>query len=238
MKAVILAGGMGVRLRPFTFSIPKPLLPIGEKPILEVIINRLKKFGFGDFVLAIGYKSKMVQAYFGDGSEFGVRIKYLVEKKPSGTAGPLAQLRKKFRLKKEESVLLMNGDILTKLNFAKMIACHRKNSLEITVGIKDVRGQNAYGVVNIKNGMVKNVTEKPFTTHTVSTGIYIINASAIKEVPEGGFFTMPRLINRLVSAGRRVGAYHVKEFWRGMEEIQHFEDIHSNKHFLNKLIEI
>ena len=177
MKAVILAGGIGVRLRPFTFSIPKPLLPIGEKPILEIIIAQLKNSGFKEFIMAIGYKSRMIQAYFRDGSEFGVRIEYLVEKKPSGTAGVLAQLRKDFKFSKNESFLLMNGDLLTKLNFNKMIEYHKENDLDITVGVKNIKDRKAYGVVDVEEGIVKGIAEKPFSTQIVSTGIYIIRST-------------------------------------------------------------
>jgi len=236
MKAIILAGGIGVRLRPFTFSIPKPLLPIGEKPILQIIIERLKKFGFSEFVMAIGYKSKMVQTYFGDGSELGVCIHYLVEEKPSGTAGSLSQLREQFKFGKEESFLLMNGDILTKVNFGKMIEYHTKKNMEITVGVKNIREQKQYGVINIKNGMIQKITEKPFSTQAVSTGIYVIKSSVLNEIPPDTFLTMPSLINSLIAKKRSVGAYNIKEFWLGMEGMQHFENIYNNKDIRNKLI--
>lgn len=229
MKAVILAGGMGIRLRPFTFSIPKPLMPIGETPILEIIVKRLRKFGFRDFVLAIGYKSKMIETYFRGGEELGVSIDYLIEKKPLGTAGFLSEFKNKFRIGKNESFLIMNGDILTKLNFSKMIEYHRQNGFEITVGIKRTVEQESYGAVRVENGLVSGIVEKPVVPHVKNTGIYIIKASAIKDVPENRFFTMPNLINKLISQNRRIGAYHIKEEWMGLEDLRHFEDIHNNK---------
>lgn len=236
MKAVILAGGMGIRLRPFTFSIPKPLLPIGEKPILEIIIRQLKKFGFKEFIMAVGYKSRMIQAYFGDGSDFGVKIHYLTERKSSGTAGPLAQLRKKFKFGKNESFLLMNGDILSRLNFHKIVKYHERNNLEITIGVKDVKARNAYGIIDIKDGMVKRIIEKPFDKQTVSAGIYMIKPSVLEDIPSNRFFTMPNLVNKLTSKGRLVGVYNIKEFWLGMESLKHFEKMHNNRSLNKNLI--
>lgn len=236
MKAVILAGGMGIRLRPFTFSIPKPLMPIGEKPMLEAIIKRLNKFGFREFILAIGYKSKMVEAYFGNGSEFGVRVHYLIEKKPCGTAGPLVQFRSSFKMDKEESFLLMNGDILTSLDFSKMIAYHKRNNFEITLGIKKLREQESYGFVEAKDGLVQKINEKPSVSRIINTGIYLIKSKAIKEIPKNRFFTMPDLISKLISKGIAVGAYPIKEYWLGLENLGHFEDVYNNKHIWQKII--
>lgn len=229
MKAVVLAGGMGIRLRPFTFSIPKPLLPIGERPILEIIIRRLKKDGFREFVLAIGYKSKMVEAYFGNGSELGVRIQYLVEQRSLGTAGPLARLKDRFEIGGKESFLLMNGDILTNLDFSKMIAFHKKNDFEVTMGLKKLKEQQSYGFVEAQNSLVKKIIEKPPFDYIVNAGIYIIKSSAIKEIPRNKFFTMPDLINLLIKQGKNVGAYHIKEYWRGLEDLRHFEEVYNNK---------
>jgi len=237
VKAVILAGGIGMRLRPFTFSIPKPLLPIGEKPILEIIIERLKGFGFEELILAVGYKSKMIQTYFEDGTQYGVGIKYLIEKEPLGTAGPLASLKNGFGLDKDESFLLMNGDILTNLNFNRMMQYHKENKLDITVGVKNIKEQKAYGIAEIKGRSVKRIIEKPSNKQVISTGIYIVNAQAINDIPDNSFFTMPNLINKLVEAGRPVGAYTIREFWLGMEDLQHFEAVYNNKALRNKFIQ-
>ncbi len=236
MKAVILAGGMGIRLRPFTFSIPKPLLPIGEKPILEIIIGRLKKFGFREFILAVGYKSKMLQAYIGDGRDLAVHIDYLPEKKPLGTAGFLSLLKEKYALRHDESFLLMYGAIMTRLNFLKMAQCHKKNNYEITVGIKVLQEKKPYGFVETKGNLVKEIIEKPSFSRVINAGIYMIKTSAIRQVPRNKFFTMPNLINRLIAGGYRVGAYNIKEYWLGLEELRHFEEIYNNKHIRQALI--
>jgi len=235
MKAVILAGGVGVRLRPFTFSIPKPLLPIGEKPILEIIIERLKKFGFEELILAVGYKSKMVQTYFEDGRDYGLKIRYLIEKEPRGTAGPLAMLRDGFDLRKDESVLLMNGDVLTSLDFNKMLEFHNQNNLEITVGVKNMKVQKAYGIVQLNGKTIKGIAEKPSNKQAISTGIYIVKQTALGDVPADSFFTMPNLVNKLVEGNRPVGAYMIKEFWLGMEDLRHFEDVYNNKTIKKKI---
>lgn len=229
MKAIILAGGMGIRLRPFTFSIPKPLLPIEDKPILEIIIKRLKKFGFRDLILAVGYKSKMIETYFGNGAQFGVNIRYLVEKKPSGTAGPLALLRDKFKIGKNESFLLMNGDIMTKLDFSKMLKYHQSKNFDITVGAKKIAEKKSYGFVDIEDGFLRQVTEKPALSRIINSGIYMIKSTALIEVARHKFFTMPELINKLIAKKRPVGAYLIKEYWLGLEELKHFEEIYNNK---------
>jgi NDP-sugar pyrophosphorylase family protein len=236
MKAIILAGGMGIRLRPFTFSIPKPLLPIGEKPILEIIIRSLKNFGFEEFILAIGYKAKMVEAYFGDGSEFGVRVHYLIENKSCGTAGPLVQFKNSFKFAKEESFLLMNGDILTNLDFSRMVSHHKRNKFEITVGVKKLKERQSYGFVETKDGFLKKIVEKPSLDRVVNAGIYIVKASSVNEIPRNRFFTMPDLINKLISKDKNVGAYDIKEYWLGLENLRHFEDVYNNKRIRRQLM--
>ena len=177
----------------------------------------------------------MLETYFRNGSDLGVRIQYLVEKKSKGTAGPLAQFRDNFKIGKDESILLMNGDILTKLNFSKMIAFHKANNFEITVGIKKIKEQNSYGFVEVENNLVKKIIEKPSFSNIVNSGIYVIKSNVIKEVPRNRFFTMPDLINRLVSKKRRVGVYNIKEYWLGLEDLQHFEDVYNNKQIMQTL---
>ncbi len=230
MKAVILAGGFGTRLRPLTFSIPKPLLPVGEKPILEIIITKLKRFGFKEFFLAVGYKAELIETYFQDGSKFKVKINYIRENKPSGTAGPLALLNKKLRLDPRESFLLMNGDILTNLNFLKFIKYHYDSNSEITIGTKRIRQKLSYGVIKVKDGCVWKIEEKPTIAYDVSAGIYLMRSSVLCDVPKAIFYTMPQLVKKLIIQGRKVSSYYIKEYWIALEQFHHVEkaklDIH------------
>ncbi|HQJ15541.1 MAG TPA: sugar phosphate nucleotidyltransferase, partial [Candidatus Omnitrophota bacterium] len=146
MRAIILAGGEGTRLRPLTFAIPKPLIPIGEKPILEIIIKRLKKFGFKKYIFSVGYKAELIRTYFRHGEKFGIQIDYIHEEEPLGTAGSLRLIADKFHFGSDESFVLMNGDILTRLDFKKMAEFHQKNRSWLTVGVKEYSHRLPFGV--------------------------------------------------------------------------------------------
>lgn len=222
MKAVILAGGLGQRLRPLTFSIPKPLLPVGEKPILQFIIEQLRESEIREIILSTGYHAELIEAFCGDGSKFGVAISYLRESKPLGTAGPLSLARD--RIADGEFFLQMNGDILTKLCFAEFMKATRENDCALTVGYTQYIYRSPYGVLNIEEGVVKGVVEKPAHEYSISAGIYGVKSTALEFVPDDTFFTMPELVGRLLAAGRCVRAYHIKEHWMGLESITHFEE--------------
>jgi NDP-sugar pyrophosphorylase family protein len=222
MKAVILVGGRGTRLQPLTFSIPKPLLPVGEKALLQLIIEQLRTAGFCDLVLATGYHAELIQAFCGDGSKFGVRISYVKENQHLGTAGPLSLVKNRFH--DHEFFLVMNGDILTKLDFKQFVAASRKSDRDLTVGYVNYVYRSPFGVLSIADGQVVGVKEKPSQEYPISTGIYCVKGTALELIPEDTFFTMPELIHALLAAGRAVGAYHIRECWMGLESIQHFEE--------------
>lgn len=219
MKVVIMAGGQGTRLRPFTFSIPKPLLPIGEKPILELIIRRLHSFKLNDIILAVGYGAELIKAYFGNGSKFDVRIKYIHEKKMLGTAAPLKMID---NLK--EPFLVMNGDILTKLNFLDMLEYHKKHNAIMTIAAKTYTDQLPFGTLSTDGNIVKDIKEKPTYEYLVSTGIYILNPLAISYIPEDTFFTMPDLVKTLIKKGKKVITYRFEEYWLAIERLEQLEE--------------
>lgn len=222
MKAVILVGGMGTRLRPLTFSIPKPLLPVGEKAILQIIIEQLRDAGFQELILATGYQAELIQAFCGDGSRFGVRVRYVKEEQNLGTAGPLSLVRDQFP--QDEFFLLMNGDILTRLNFRSFMECSRKDGSDLSVGYVNYTYRSPFGVLSIDGGQVTWVTEKPVQEYPVSAGIYCVKGTALEWIPDNRPFTMPELIQALVAAGRRVRAHHIRECWMGLESVAHFEE--------------
>lgn len=228
MKALILAGGHGSRLRPWTFSVPKPLLPIGEKPIMEIIINRLKSFGFLDFIVSIGYRGELIKAYFQHGEKLGVKINYLSESAPLGTAGPLSLITDEFEIKPRESVLLMNGDILTRINFKEFIRFHKRNNFDLTVVVKNFHLKFPYGILRIKNKTIKAVTEKPVYNYDISTGIYMFKADIIKLIPKQKFFTIPQLIELLIRKKKSVGAFLSRKQWLAVEELSDLERINNN----------
>jgi NDP-sugar pyrophosphorylase family protein len=222
MKVMILAGGLGTRLRPLTFSIPKPLLPVGEKPILQIIIEQMKIAGIEDVILATGYQAELIRAFCGDGSKFGVNISYVHEDVPLGTAGPLSLIRQ--YLQQDEPLLVMNGDIITKLDFAAFLQTGAGNGCDLTVGYTKHVYRSPFGVLSIDNGEVKSIVEKPCHEYAISAGIYCLKASTLKFVPNNTFFSMPELIQALQAAHRKVGAYFIEDCWIGIESVEHFED--------------
>jgi NDP-sugar pyrophosphorylase family protein len=224
MKAIVLAGGLGTRLRPLTFAVPKPLLAIGEKPILQHIIEQLAASGFDDIILATGYLAELIQAYCGDGDKFGAHIRCIKESQPLGTAGPLSLLR--GQIARDEFVIVMNGDIVTLLDYAKMLNHARRHTYELTVGFVHRLNQSPFGVLAIDgHGEITNIVEKPSVRQAVSGGIYVVRGSALDHIPDNQYFTIPDLIQKLRSAQVPVGAYLIKEFWQGVEDLGHMEFI-------------
>jgi len=224
MKAVILAGGLGTRLRPLTYSIPKPLLPVGEKPILEIIITQLRKFDFDEFILAVGYRHELIKTYFQHGEQFGVHIDYVLETQRLGTAGPLSLVGRRFKFGADETLLLMNGDILTRLNFHEMWRYHREGGYEVTIATRQHTYQLPFGVLQIQDGAVQGIVEKPTTCYDVSAGIYLMQSSVLTNVPEDIPFDVPDLITALLNERRPVGAFYFDEYWLAVEQLHHIEE--------------
>ncbi len=223
VKAVVLVGGLGTRLRPLTFAVPKPLLAVGDKPMLQLILEQLRDAGLTEIVLATGYLAPLIEAFCGDGSRFGVKVTYVREERPLGTAGPLSLVRD--RVAKDELFVLMNGDIVTRARFPDMIEFARRGGFDLTVGYVDYVYKSPYGVLTIEGDEVVGIEEKPRVDYRVSSGIYVVRGSALPFVPDGAPFTVPDLIERLRADGRKVGAYHVREFWLGVEDLSHIETV-------------
>lgn len=222
MKAVILVGGLGTRLRPMTFSIPKPLLPVGEKALLEIVIEQLRAYGISELILATGYQASLIHAFCDDGRKFGVEISYVHEDEPLGTAGPLALI--KDRVAEGERFLLMNGDILTRLDFSRMLEFSERGRYDLTVAYTRYVYESPFGVLSLDGERVAGIVEKPSTEYPISAGIYVLGRAALDFVPDRGFFTMPELIAALIEHGRSVGAFHIEEFWIGLETVARFDE--------------
>lgn len=222
-----MAGGLGTRLRPLTFSIPKPLLPVGEKPVLEIILSKLKKQGLKDIILSVGYKSELIKTYFRDGSKFGVNIRYFDEDKRLGTAGPLRMIRDKFKI--HEPFIIMNGDIITKLDFKKMIKYHMRKKSDLTVGIKRHKSQTPFGVISLEGDNICGIKEKPILKFNISAGIYILNPKVIDYIPYKSYFDMPNLIGSCIKNNRKVLGYVIKEYWLGLEKLKSFNQANSQR---------
>jgi NDP-sugar pyrophosphorylase family protein len=209
MKAVILAGGLGKRLDPFTTVMPKPLLPIGEKTILEIIIQRLKMFDCDEVIIATNYKSDLFERYFRAIPDLGVKITFSKEKTPLGTAGPIKLVSHLLT----EPFIVMNGDIITTLDFKKMMNIHRKKKAKVTMATTVVQIPLHYGVVKSNDGFtVHSITEKPMMTAEVNGGIYIVEPEMIKEIPKG-FFHMTDLVAKLLKKKHKVVKYRIDDYW-------------------------
>ncbi len=221
MKALILAGGEGTRLRPYTFVVPKPLLPVGNKPVLRIIIEHLKAHGVDEVVLATGYHAELIQAYFGNGTNLGISIRYVREEQPLGTAGPLTLLN--GMLQKEEDFILMNGDILTKLNFRRMVERHKERGADVTLGVRRLEERSPYGVLHLENEQLVRVEEKQVRVSYINAGIYVLSQRVLSEIPQRSFYTMPDVINTRVRQGLPVEVYQIEEPWLALEQPEQLE---------------
>jgi len=230
--AVIMAGGLGNRLRPLTKETPKPMLQVGEKPILETIIEQLRGDGIKDIYISINYKGKQIQSHFGAGGKFGVQIKYLKEKKRMGTAGALGFIPPGI----DTPLLVMNADLLTRLNFQGLLEYHEKGSYDMTVTVKEYDYQVPYGVVCIGNDhTVTGIDEKPVQHFFVNAGIYVLSPSCLSMIQSGEFMDITTLIARLLRKKKKVGAFPIQEYWLDIGLHKDFEKanrdykIHFNK---------
>ncbi len=209
MKAVILAGGLGTRLKPFTEIIPKPLLPIGEKSVLEIQIEHLKLHGFDEIFLATNYKSQYIENYFGDGSRYGVKLKVSKEEKPLGTVGPLTLIKGELT----EPFLVINGDVLTQLNFKKFYEFALSKGTQLTVGIKEYIMPFAFGNIFSDGDFVTGVEEKPDLKTNILAGIYIFRPEIFNTIPDDTKYSMDTLIEDMLSNNLKIAKYDIKEYW-------------------------
>ncbi len=230
MKAVILAGGLGTRLKPFTEVIPKPLLPIGEKSVLEIQMERLKKFGFDEVFLATNYKSEYIEGFFGDGSRYGIKLSISKEEKPLGTAGPLMLLKEKLN----EPFILMNGDILSLIDFSKLYEFALKQDSLLTISIKKEITPFDFGNIFFEGDIVTAIQEKPDIVMYILAGIYVMKPEIFQFFPkELEYFGMDTLIINLLNKNKLVTKYELKEYWLDIGRIKDWEKAQEiyNEHF-------
>jgi NDP-sugar pyrophosphorylase family protein len=211
MRAVILAGGKGVRLRPFTVSFPKPLVPIGDKPIIEVLIQRLIMFGITDITLTLGHLAELVKAYFHHRRQFTDRLElsYIEEDEPTGTAGSLA-----FVDRLTDTFLVMNGDLLTDLNLDQLVAFHRQQRAALTIASKKRELKIDFGVLEFDSDcVIRGYHEKPINTYHVSMGIYVYEPRVLRFIERGKYLDFPTLVLKLIDVGEKVCAYPSDCHW-------------------------
>lgn len=220
MKAVVLAGGKGTRMAPYTHILPKPLLPIDDMPILEVLIRQMKRCGIKDVILTVGHLAYLLESYFKDGSHYGVNISYSKEEEPLGTAGPLSLLEGL-----DETFLVMNGDVLTTLNFKNLVDYHRDRGGIATIATYQRKVNIDLGVVHIDGGdLIENYTEKPTMDFNVSMGIYVFEPAVLAFIPRGEYLDFPDLVLKLIKAGEKVISYAFEGYWQDLGRHEDYQE--------------
>lgn len=219
MQAVILAGGKGTRLKPYTICFPKPLVPLGDYPIMEIIVRQLKKNGFGDIQISTGYLSNLIEAYFGNGEKWGVKIQYLRESSPLSTAGFLSIMKYC-----DDNFLVINGDILTSLNLKELFKAHIKSGAMATVAVKNRQSKIDFGVIKTdKKGFLNEYLEKPVYDFSVSMGVYVLSKSCRNLLSDGEAMGMPDLFLKILKKGEKVFCYKNDSYWLDIGRIDDYE---------------
>ncbi len=216
---VLMAGGAGTRLRPLTDVCPKPLLPIGGKPILERILDRFVEQGFRNFYISVNYMAEMIMDHFGNGERWGVHIEYLRETERLGTAGALSLIS----AMPQEALIVMNGDLLTEVDFISLLREHEARGVQATMAVREYEMQIPYGVVNAESGLIRSVDEKPVHRFLVNAGIYALQPEALKHIPKG-YVDMPTLFETLSRTGPTF-AYPVSEYWVDIGRLEDLEAV-------------
>ncbi len=218
-KVVLMVGGLGTRLWPLTESTPKPMLPVGGKPILQTIVEKFVGYGFVNIVMCVGYKSNIIQDFFGDGSRFGANIDYVLEDKRMGTAGALSLLPHR----PAEPFFVMNGDLLTNVNFDHFLNFHTGDGASATMCVREYDFQVPYGVVEIGDGEILSIEEKPLHKFFVSAGIYMLNPDCIDLIPKNEYFDMPALFEMLIEQKKKTASFPLREYWLDIGRIDEYE---------------
>lgn len=219
MKAIVLAGGKGTRLAPYTKVLPKPLTPIGDMPILEIILRQIKLAGIRDVVLTVGHLSELLRAFFNDGARLGLNISYVYENSPLGTAGPLA-----FVPDLDDTFLTINGDVLTTLSIAELIQFHKKQNAKITIAAHHRQVDIDFGVIQWNGDTnIDGYIEKPKYDYSVSMGIYVFEPRVLDYIPKGKYYDFPDLVKSLISNGEKVVGYNFDGYWQDLGRPDDYE---------------
>jgi dTDP-glucose pyrophosphorylase len=218
-RIVLMAGGLGKRLRPLTETVPKPMLPVGGKPLLEQIVNVFADQGFWRISISVNYRAEMVREHFGDGSAFGVHIDYVEEERAMGTAGALSLLGER----PDEPFVVMNGDVLVALQFAELLAFHKEKAATGSMVVREYETQIPYGVVRSANGLMTGIEEKPIERYHVNAGIYVLSPEALDLLTPGQPLDMPDLLMRIAEGEGRVGVYPLRTYWRDIGRLDDLE---------------
>ncbi|MCY9692555.1 nucleotidyltransferase family protein [Paenibacillus alginolyticus] len=220
---ILMAGGLGTRLRPLTDECPKPLLPVGGKPLLETIIGNFVSYGFRKFYISVNYMADKLMEYFGDGSQWEIQIKYIHESKRMGTAGSLGLLDEL----PTKPMIIMNGDLLTKVNFNQLLDFHQEQKILATMCVRDYEFQVPYGVIHVSKNKLVNIQEKPIMHYFVSAGIYVLDPKVLNYIPSDEFYDMPTLFEKLIQMNYEPSVFPIREYWLDIGRMDDFEKANS-----------
>lgn len=219
MKAVVLAGGKGARLAPYTKILPKPLMPIGDMPILEILIRQMKRAGIDEVILTVGHLAHLMETFFQDGSRFGLKIRYSYEDQPLGTAGPLSLVSGL-----DETFLVTNGDVLTTLDLRDLVEFHKQSGAAATIATHDRQIKIDLGVIHFDGGcQIAGYEEKPTIEYSVSMGIYVFEPRALQYIPYNQYFDFPGLVLKLIAEKEKVMGYHFDGYWQDLGREDDYE---------------
>jgi len=218
-RVILMAGGLGTRLHPLTQNIPKPLLKVGNKPILETIIENFAKYGFVNITISVNYKAQMIKEYFNDGSKWGVCIDYIQENKRLGTAGALSLLQEKPK----EPFFVMNADLLTNVNFTHLLDFHYFENAMATMCVREYDYQIPYGVIQTNQSNIIKIEEKPIQKFFINAGIYVLSPEVFAYIPNNQFFDMPTLFETLIEKQHKTISFPLHEYWLDIGRMSDFE---------------
>ncbi len=216
---VLMAGGLGTRLGPLTKRAPKPLLKVGPRPILETILTSIAGCGFRRFRISVNYRAEMIERHFGDGSRFGVEIAYLREDRRLGTAGPLSLIDEPL----DRPVLVMNGDILTRVNFEALLAFHEERGGRATMCVREYGYQVPFGTVSVEGDRALEIAEKPVQQFFINAGIYVLEPEVVARVPKNRYYDMPDLLQSLIEEGEKLAVFPIHEYWHDIGRPEDFD---------------
>ncbi len=217
-QVILMVGGLGKRLYPLTHNVPKPMLPIGEKPILQNIIEKFSKNNFKNIILCVNYRAEIIKEYFKDGSDFDVNITYTLEDQKMGTAGALSLLEDR----PTQPFFVMNGDILTDVNFEHLLDYHLNQDAIATMCVRTYTSEIPFGVVKINGIEISSIVEKPSQQYFVNAGIYILSPSVIQYIPKNTFYDMTNLFEKLISLQQKVIAFPIREYWIDIGQLEEY----------------
>lgn len=218
-KVVLMLGGLGTRLRPLTNDTPKPMLRVGNKPILETIIEGFKQYGYTDFIFSVNYKKEVIQDYFQNGEAFDVTIEYIEEDKKMGTAGALSLLKNR----PTKPFFVMNGDLLTQINFDQLMQFHMEHKSVATMCVREYEYQIPYGVIETDGTDLVTIKEKPIHRSFVNAGIYVLNPDVLDHIPQDKFYDMPTLFEKLIEKNSKTSVFPIREYWLDIGQVDEFK---------------